>query len=230
MFFKTEKHYIFNQGNIGIGVSILPTEKLEVNGKIKTTGFQLNDGQQSEGKFLRSDVNGNAEWAVLPESAWTTNGINVYRIEGNTGLGTENPEAKLHVAGGDIYVQDISHGIIMKSPDGNCWRGTIDNSGMLIFATINCPDENQYITEPLNNPENFKIYPNPVQDELKIDVVVPTVETYSVVLIASNGKEIIRQERLNSSTTVSLIGIPSGSYLLKIICMGEENIWKIQKQ
>ncbi|MFM9988884.1 hypothetical protein [Flavobacterium sp.] len=46
--------------NIGIGTSI-PTEKLEVNGKTKTTSFQMTNGAAA-GYVLQSDASGNASW------------------------------------------------------------------------------------------------------------------------------------------------------------------------
>lgn len=59
---------------------------------------------------------------------------------GNVGISTTTPVAKLHVADGDVYIEDINKGIIMKSPDGNCWRGTLDNSGKLNFSSVACPN------------------------------------------------------------------------------------------
>ena len=59
--------------------------------------------------------------------------------KGYVGLGTENPKAKLEITDGDIYISDIDKGIIMKSPDGNCWRGVLDNSGNLNFSATTCP-------------------------------------------------------------------------------------------
>jgi hypothetical protein len=58
---------------------------------------------------------------------------------GNIGIGTKYPAAKVEVADGDIYISDINRGIIMTSPDGQCWRGTLDNSGTLQFAPVGCP-------------------------------------------------------------------------------------------
>jgi hypothetical protein len=49
---------ITNAGNMGIGTTN-PTEKLEVNGKIKIT-----DGTQGNGKVLVSDVNGTGTWTT----------------------------------------------------------------------------------------------------------------------------------------------------------------------
>jgi hypothetical protein len=59
--------------------------------------------------------------------------------EGNIGIETKEPGAKLQIADGDIYVSHINRGIIMKSPDGNCWRGSLDNNGRLTFNKISCP-------------------------------------------------------------------------------------------
>ena len=56
------------------------------------------------------------------------------------GLGTETPKAKIEVADGDVYVSDPSKGIILKSPNGNCWRVTIDNTGNFIRTAISCPN------------------------------------------------------------------------------------------
>jgi len=59
--------------------------------------------------------------------------------DGNVGISTTNPKAKLQVTDGDIYIEDVNKGVIMKSPNGNCWRMTIDNSGTQIITAITCP-------------------------------------------------------------------------------------------
>jgi len=58
---------------------------------------------------------------------------------GNVGIGTPTPNSKFTVSGGDINVLDIGSGIIMKSPNGSCWRVTINNAGVLVSAPIACP-------------------------------------------------------------------------------------------
>ncbi len=64
------------------------------------------------------------------------------RIEanGNVGIGTELPKSKLEVKEGDVYVNDPTKGIILKSPNGNCWRVTIDNTGNFVRTAITCPN------------------------------------------------------------------------------------------
>ncbi len=70
-----------------------------------------------------------------------TNGKERLRIknDGKIGIGTATPASQLQVKGGDIYLEDIGNGVIMKSPNGNCWRLTVDNSGNPVFTTTPCP-------------------------------------------------------------------------------------------
>lgn len=50
-------------GYVGIGTSS-PTTRLDVNGTVKTTGFQLTTGAAA-GRILQSDASGNASWAAV---------------------------------------------------------------------------------------------------------------------------------------------------------------------
>ena len=105
-------------GNVGIGINN-PTEKLDVNGKTKTTDIQMTNGA-TNGFILQSDATGNATW-VNPSSLtvsetdpqvsstttnyipkWNgstlTDGI-VYDNGTNVGIGTATPTSKLEVIG-----------------------------------------------------------------------------------------------------------------------------------
>jgi hypothetical protein len=50
---------------------------------------------------------------------------------------TEN--GNLIVKTADVYISNIGSGVIMKSPDGNCWRMTVGNTGLPVFTTVVCP-------------------------------------------------------------------------------------------
>ena len=55
---------------------------------------------------------------------------------GNVGVGTTTPTSKLSVLGGDIEVETIASGLILKSPDGTRYRITVDNSGNLSTSAV----------------------------------------------------------------------------------------------
>ncbi len=59
---------------------------------------------------------------------------------GNVSIGSNPvPRSKLHITGGDVYIDDLTSGVIMKSSDGQCWRFTPDNTGNLVSTPIICP-------------------------------------------------------------------------------------------
>lgn len=60
--------------------------------------------------------------------------------DGNLGVGTEAPVSRIHVANGDVYIENISNGVIMKSPNGDCWRMTINDDGSMKTTSIPCPN------------------------------------------------------------------------------------------
>jgi len=78
--------------------------------------------------------------------SFTSGGLNetdqrlVIKPNGNIGLGTSSPDAKLQVTNGDIYIENVNKGVIMKSPNGQCWRYTPDNNGQLVSTAITCPN------------------------------------------------------------------------------------------
>ena len=62
-----------------------------------------------------------------------------YITGGNMGFGTAIPNTKVQVRNGDIYVESIGTGVILKSPNGSCFRITISDMGELLTDAISCP-------------------------------------------------------------------------------------------
>lgn len=58
---------------------------------------------------------------------------------GNVSIGTSASGSKLTVGAGDVYLNTIGNGVIMKSPDGNCWKAQVSNAGVLSSISVTCP-------------------------------------------------------------------------------------------
>jgi len=43
------------------------------------------------------------------------------------------------VKSGDVYLETIGTGVILRSPNGACWRLSPDNTGALGTAPVSCP-------------------------------------------------------------------------------------------
>ncbi|ADR23755.1 hypothetical protein MATR_23870 [Marivirga tractuosa] len=123
----------------------------------------ITENQRIVGVYGKSFANGNyfvnAAVELIAGELSGTNGVSSYikfgttgvgstqraermRIseKGNVGIGTTDPKSKLQVTDGDIYIENALSGVIMTSPDGNCWRMTVDNSGNPQFSSITCPE------------------------------------------------------------------------------------------
>lgn len=59
----------------------------------------------------------------------------------NVGIGQEDPKEKLQVSNGNVYLDTIGNGVIMKDASGNCWQYTPDGSGGLTGVQITCPPQ-----------------------------------------------------------------------------------------
>jgi hypothetical protein len=71
----------------------------------------------------------------------TADNLERVRIDQNglVGIGVMAPRTKLHVSSGDVYIDNFNNGVVMVSPNGQCWRVTIDNAGTLASTAIACP-------------------------------------------------------------------------------------------
>jgi hypothetical protein len=152
---------------------------------------------------------------------------NIYRVDGNVGIGTSSPIVKLHVSDGDIFIDDIEKGIVMKSPDGNCWRGTLDNTGQLNFVKVNC-DSLASISNQAQKPIlNIKVYPNPVKDKLTIETE-KTIEDGTLQIFNLNGGLVWAIRLENSKTTINTTMLPPANYIIAIIDKSGNTVWSRQ--
>lgn len=60
-------------------------------------------------------------------------------VGSSVGIGTTAPASKLQVTGGDVYVNSVGSGVILRSPNGSCFRLTVSNAGTLGATSITCP-------------------------------------------------------------------------------------------
>ncbi len=69
-----------------------------------------------------------------------TNPVMSINALGYLGVGTNDAKANVHVADGDVYIEEINAGVIMKDANGVCWRYTPDTSGVLNGVIVVCPN------------------------------------------------------------------------------------------
>jgi hypothetical protein len=66
--------------------------------------------------------------------------ISILNESGYIGIGTEQPKSQLQVESGDIYLNDSNSGVIMRSPNQQCWRLTVSDTGAPTFVAVTCPE------------------------------------------------------------------------------------------
>ena len=72
-------------------------------------------------------------------SLTTGNEHMIVKGNGNVGIGTIEPNTKFQVKDGDVYVETIGSGIILRSEDGSCFRVTVNNDGTFASESLSCP-------------------------------------------------------------------------------------------
>ena len=123
------------------GLSVFGDTTTSTNGALTVNGtFYYNswDTTQKAGYVLTTNGSGMASWASSPSGLWL-NGTGGIYSSANVGIGTATPASALEVSGGDVYISNSANGVIMKSPDGTCYRLTVANGGSAVFTAITCP-------------------------------------------------------------------------------------------
>lgn len=152
--------HLTESGYVGIG-EMTPQSKLHIKGNtandltLKTSNNLSNQGiafQNAAGAYTwniyRKDAGNNT--ADLTFSGNGTNyaetninSLSTYltlKAGGNIGISTPEPKSKLHISDGDIYIEDINSGIIMKDAEtGFCYRLRIVNGVLETEELWECP-------------------------------------------------------------------------------------------
>lgn len=136
--------------------------------------------------------------------------------EGNLGIGTDFPVAKLHISNGDIYIEDINRGIIMKSPNGQCWRGTLDNNGSLIFNKIDSPEGKGKIEQKEASNIDINVFPNPTNGLLTFEIRNNKLKKSGYHISTSNGK-VIREGKIDMNRNmIDISQYANGLYFITV--------------
>ena len=158
-------------GRVGIGNITAPEAKLHIRsdvGEDATILIEPHDWNTGELAAIRL---GNTNHRITSD---IINGMEFYSDNNfifngvNTGFGVEEPKAKVHI-NGDLLFEQSLNGIIMKSEDGNCWKGTMANTGELIFSQVDCGTLTSSESMTEQNRSDVFIYPNPSNGHITID-------------------------------------------------------------
>lgn len=136
--------------------------------------------------------------------------------DGLVGIGTDDPQAKLQVADGDIYISDITKGVIMKSPDGQCWKGTVNNDGVLNFMLMYCPGTVAQLNHPQDIAYNISISPNPTTGLITVAVDKEELNALNYQLNDLYGRIILDGKIKSNAERISIEHVLNGVYILNI--------------
>ncbi|OQX74519.1 MAG: hypothetical protein B6D61_11555 [Bacteroidetes bacterium 4484_249] len=134
--------------------------------------------------------------------------------EGRLGIGSLEPVARLQV-NGNVFIDDSFSGLILKSPDGQCWKGTIDNTGTFAFESIDCDLITGENKPPVQQQQKVDIFPNPAGNKLNIQLPAE-IESAYIAIYNEQGVLIQKREMSAGNNTVSLKKLPKGVLVVKV--------------
>ncbi len=217
--FVGEAPGFYKTGRIGIGNVTAPEAKLHI----------YSDDNEAATLFLQP-----SNWSTDYNAAvWLGDSSHSISAEIDEGLVYQTQENHIF-RGGNIYIEDIDKGIIMKSPDGRCWLGTLDNNGSLSFTVMeSCPGEEASAIRQTGKPgsdNGLKIYPDPATDHLTIEIKNPENKLLHVSLLDAKGVE-MKFSKTNSGKTMFYMGdLRSGVYFVRVNGNGIQRTAKIIKR
>lgn len=208
-------------GKVGIGNITSPEAKLHIRGDdYSGNPTEASLYIQSAGNYYSTIWLGDKSHFIKTKPGedleFNAAGQDFYFNNGNAGFGTNQPAAKVQVKDGDIFIEDIDRGIIMKSPDGNCWRGTVNNQGQIQFTQVDCQTLETGINSPEpSNSKRVKIYPNPAGNLVFINCEETLIELH-LEISDINGRLILSQKLSNIESSIDLSTYQPGTYLFRL--------------
>ena len=114
---------------------------------------------------------------------------------------------------------------------GNRISRTIVISPRTTPASIEEEQQQQDVYTELFSDIQLKIYPNPTEGLLKVEIYnMPEGQTAQIWIYAMSGQLIRSFKDVNSSASVDISGQPAGVYLMKIVVGEYQTEWKIIKK
>ena len=109
----TVKGVVEINGSATTGIVLTPNANATKSGTLFQTSDQLVFGASGVANIFGIDLNAPACLSILPTGVLQSNS--------------------------DVYLSSNTNGVILSSPNGGCWRLTVDNSGTLVVTSITCP-------------------------------------------------------------------------------------------
>jgi hypothetical protein len=205
-------------GKIGIGDVTDPQAKLHIKGDQDEQASIFIEPYTFGGSYDAELWMGTSDYglrAAYGKMYFNTGGNYIFNsTDANVGIGVINPLAKLQV-NGDVFIDDENSGIILKSPDGQCWKIMVSNNGELTTTSINC-DLTTGETE-FNQPQKeiIRIYPNPTENKITIENTF-TSPVFAMVRDI-NGTLLITQKLQPGNNEINLENMATGYFLVTIL-------------
>lgn len=198
-FFVSSSNGAGTTGKIGIGNVTNPSAKLHIKA----------DANEDASLFLETSGSDHASRLML-SNEHTIEARNEDNLYFGTAVGKD---FVFHQ--GDIFLDDIQSGIIMKSPNGQCWRGTLTDQGNLTFAPVACPDATTAVNKNLEL-HKIKLYPNPTSGVFIVET--EKSDDQKELIICSLDGKILSHIKINSEKTeISTEYYKSGTYLVQLV-------------